>query len=123
MRARIRLGNESFEAEFFNTPTAKAVAEVLPLEASFQTWGDEFYFSVPMDPQPLEEGAGVEMDEGDIAYWPEGNALAIFFGPTPASNGSRPVAFSAVNRVGRLKGDPRRLRDLATSPTLRIEGI
>jgi hypothetical protein len=123
MRARICLGSEVFDAELFDTPTGRAVAEVLPLETQFQTWGDEFYFSVPMDPQPLEADAGVEMRVGDIAYWPEGNALAIFFGPTPASRGAEPVAYGPVNRVGRIGGDPERLREMAASPTLRIEPV
>jgi hypothetical protein len=42
---------------------------------------------------------------GDIAYWPPGNAFCIFFGPTPASNGSEIRPASAVNVVGRIEGD------------------
>jgi len=121
MKVRIRVGEETLEGELFDTPAGKAVMEILPLETTFQTWGEEFYFSVPMHPLPLEEGAGVEMSIGDIAYWPEGNALAIFFGPTPASAGPEPVAFSPVNRVGRISGDAVNLRRSGASPTLRME--
>jgi len=74
-----------------------------------------------MHPLPLEEDAGVEMQVGDIAYWPEGNALAIFFGPTPVSPGAEPVAFSPVIRVGRFEGGPEAFRRSAGAPTLRIE--
>jgi uncharacterized protein len=121
MRITIRIGEEVFEAELFDSPAGKAVSEVLPFETSFQTWGDEFYFSVPMHPPAPETGGGVEMQVGDIAYWPEGNALAIFFGPTPASRGQQPVAISPVHRIGRITGDPGRLRRTAGAPTLRIE--
>ncbi len=109
------------EAEIFDTASGRALAEVLPLEVPFQTWGDEFYFSVPMHPLPLEPDARTEMEAGDIAYWPEGNAVAIFFGPTPASEGERPVAYGPVNRIGRFSGKPDRLRQVAAAPTLRIE--
>jgi len=120
-RVRITVGDEVLEGEIYDTPSGRAVAEILPLETSFSTWGDEFYFSIPMQPLPLEAGAGVQMDVGDIGYWPEGNALAIFFGPTPASSGPEPVAFSPVNRVGRIPKDAERLRDAAAAATVRIE--
>jgi hypothetical protein len=121
MRIRLRIGTEVIHGELFDSPAGRAVAEVLPLETSFNTWGDEFYLSVPMHPLPLEEDAGVEMQVGDIAYWPEGNALAIFFGPTPVSPGADPVAFSPVIRVGRFAGDPEAFRRSAGAPTMRIE--
>ena len=121
MRIRIIAGEQILEAEVYDTPSGRAVAEILPLETSFHTWGDEFYFSVPMHPLPLEEGATMALKVGDIAYWPEGNALAIFFGATPASTGPDPVAFSPVNRVGRILAGAERLRDAAGAPTLRIE--
>jgi len=120
-RVRIIVGDEVLEGEIYDTPSGRAVAEILPLETSFNTWGDEFYFSIPMQPLPLEAGAGVEMEVGDIGYWPEGNALAIFYGPTPASAGSRPVAYSPVNRVGKILKDAERLGNAVAAATVRIE--
>jgi hypothetical protein len=121
MRIRLLVGSEVIDGELFDSPAGRAVAEVLPLETTFNTWGDEFYLSVPMHSLPPEEDAGVEMQVGDIAYWPEGNALAIFFGPTPISPGAEPVAFSPVIRVGRFEGDPSAFRRSAGAPTIRIE--
>jgi len=121
MRARVVIGELALDAEIYDTPSGRAVAEILPLEASFNTWGDEFYFSVPMQPLPQEKNASTRMQVGDIGYWPEGNALAIFFGPTPASSGQEPVAYSPVNRVGRVLGDARRLQNAAGAATVRIE--
>jgi len=120
-RVRIIVGDEVLEGQIDDTPAGRAVAEILPLETPFSTWGDEFTFSIPMQPLPLEAGGHVEMDVGDIAYWPEGNALAIFFGTTPASTGPRPVASSPVNRVGRILRDAHRLGNAAAAATIRIE--
>ncbi len=42
---------------------------------------------------------------GELGYWPVGKAFCIFFGPTPASSGTAPVAASPVNILGRIIGD------------------
>jgi hypothetical protein len=106
---KIDLGNLSLEAEFFDTPCARAIVDVLPLEARPNEWGDEFYFEVPVS-LPLDGTATIKVKAGDIGYWPPGNCLAIFFGPTPMSTGSDPVPASEVNLVGRIKGDATLLR-------------
>jgi hypothetical protein len=121
MKVRIRVGEEVFDGEIFDTPTGRAVAEILPVETPFQTWGDEFSFSVPMNPQPLEEPVGEGMMAGDIGYWPGENSLSIFLNPTPEKCGTQPFASAPVNRIGHISGQPARLRRAAGSPTLRIE--
>ena len=47
---------------------------------------------------------------GDLAFWPPGNALCIFYGPTPASRGDEIRAASGVEVVGRITGDATLLR-------------
>jgi hypothetical protein len=69
-------------------------------------WGDEIYFEVPVKSK-LENGRKV-LKAGDVAYWPNGQALCVFYGPTPISSGPDPEAISEVSPVGRLVGDPRR---------------
>jgi hypothetical protein len=61
------------------------------------------------------------MEVGELAVWPTGNALCIFFGPTPASKGDEPRAVSPVNPVGRLLDNPEDLRKLGDSIHVRIE--
>ena len=92
------------DAEFFDTPCARAIAGALPIIAAPNEWGDEFYFEIPVA-EPLDDTATTAVKVGDIGYWPPGNALAIFFGPTPMSKGSDPVPASAVNIVGVINGD------------------
>jgi hypothetical protein len=85
--------------------TVEAIVRALPVEATAERWGDEVYFAIPVRAQPENQVETVA--KGDIGYWPPGNALCIFFGPTPASRHPgeiRPA--SAVNPVGRVVGDP-----------------
>lgn len=108
-RIRITAGKVSIEGELIDTPCGKAISALLPIRTPFNVWGDEFYFSVPLD-HPLDDTATRQVSIGDIGYWPPGPALAIFFGPTPMSTGDNPVPASEVNLVGRLFGDAAVLR-------------
>lgn len=81
--------------------TRRALAEAFPLEGRAARWGDELYFDVPVE-VGAETSARAEVEPGTVAYWPQGPALCLFWGPTPASTGSAPRAASPVNVVGRL---------------------
>jgi hypothetical protein len=119
---RIHIGTLQLDATLDDTPCARAIAGVLPLRAQVQEWGDEFYFSVPLA-LGTDGTATMEVEAGDIGFWPPGQAVAIFFGPTPLSAGDRPVPASAVNLVGRVKGDPRLLKAAKGRSEIRIERI
>ena len=84
--------------------TAQAIWDALPLEARASTWGDEIYFSIPVDAEP--ENPREVVERGDLGYWPPGSAFCIFFGPTPASRGGEIRPASPVNVFGRILGDP-----------------
>jgi len=103
MRIKVTVGDIVLEGELFDTPCAREIFKLLPLEAEAKEWGDEFYFEIPLR-WPLDETATKEVKVGDLGYWPPGHALAIFFGPTPLSRSGDPVPASEVNLVGRLKG-------------------
>jgi len=81
--------------------TRRALADALPVEGQAARWGDELYFDVPVD-VALEPNARAEVEPGTVAYWPQGSALCLFWGPTPASSGAEPRAASPVNVVARL---------------------
>ena len=101
------------------TPTADAVWSALPLRGTAQRWGEEVYFEIALA-LPLEAGARSEVAVGDLGYWPEGPAIALFFGPTPASTGAEPVAASPVNVFGRITGDAARLSRVRMGGKVRL---
>jgi hypothetical protein len=119
---KIIIGDITLEGELFDTPCAKAVADALPIETRPNEWGDEFYFEIPVK-MPLDETATTKVAVGDIGYWPPGNALAIFFGPTPISRGAEPVPASEVNLVGKIRGDSALLRKAKGVMKIRIEKV
>ncbi len=117
---KILIGKTSLKAELFDTLCAKEIINSLPIEARPNEWGDEFYFPIPVK-LPLDDSATAKVNIGDIGYWPTGNALAIFFGPTPMSIGNDPVPASEVNLVGRIIDDATLLRKEKGALTIRIE--
>lgn len=104
MKIKIISGDVSAVAELKNTETAKTVYKILPIEVSANRWGDEIYFPIPASIE-AEPDAHEIVNEGDVAYWPEGSCFCIFWGKTPASKGSEIRAVSKVNVFGRIKGD------------------
>lgn len=117
---KITAGSVSLTAELDDTPLAKTVAAKLPIETTPSEWGDEFYFGIPVR-SGLDETATQKVKVGDIGFWPPGNAMAIFFGPTPMSSGTDPVPASAVCLLGRITGDATLLRKASGARTIRIE--
>ena len=71
----------------------------------------------------MEEGPEARelMEVGEVAIWPPGSALCIFFGPTPASTGEEPRAASKVNPIGRISSGAEALKKLGPSIRLRVE--
>ena len=84
------------------TTTASKVLEILPITANVNLWGDEIYFSIPVEVGV--ENAQETVNLGDIAYWPQGKAMCIFFGKTPISEGDEIRPISPVNVIGRIEG-------------------
>ena len=81
--------------------TFQAIIENLPVEINITKWGDELY-TERTQISANEEDARREVDYLDVAYWPEGNALCLFYGPTPISRDGQILAYSPVNIVGRI---------------------
>jgi hypothetical protein len=88
-----------------NPRTVEAILRALPLKGVASRWGDEVYFKVPV--RVGEENPQEVVEVGDVAYWPPGEAICIFSGPTPISRGPEPRAYSPVNVFGKVRGDPR----------------
>jgi hypothetical protein len=116
---RISAGPVRAIAELADTSTAQAILDTLPITGSASTWGDEIYFAIPVDAD--EDDARAVVDVGDLAYWPPGSAFCIFFGPTPASQGSEIRPASPVNVVGRIEGDATIFRQVRDGTPVLIE--
>jgi len=101
---RIMLEDGELSASLDDSPSANAIADVLPFEGTASRWGDEIYFTIPVQ---VEEAADARQDMGmgELGYWPVGAAFCIFFGPTPVSEGSTPRAYSNVNPFGCIDAD------------------
>jgi len=116
---RIKAGGVEAIAELNDSKTADAIWEALPITARGSTWGDEIYFGIPV--YVGEENGKEVVELGDIAYWPPGSAFCIFFGPTPASRGSEIRPASAVNVVGRVKGDAKVFKSVRSGEQVILE--
>ncbi len=112
MRFSLRFGGGLRVEVELDEEVGRRLLDHVPFTSVANRWGDEVYFELPLDLGL--RGERVEMEVGEVAYWPEGNSLCIFFGPTPVSREGEPRAYSPVRPVGRVVGDPlvlKRVRD------------
>jgi len=109
----------SLPAIIYDSPTARAIWDALPILASVNTWGDEIYFDIKLK-IPLESDARAQVAVGELGYWPEGRAFCIFFGPTPVSSDDQPVAASPVNIFGRVEGDATQFKSVRDGEEITI---
>jgi hypothetical protein len=121
-RIRIVAGPVRLEAELKSNKTAEEVYAALPIETSFNTWGEEFYFKIP-GVKDHRETATTQVKVGDVAFWGAGGMLAIFFGRTPMSMGADPIPADRVNVIGRILGDATRLKDAFDATRIRLERL
>ena len=82
-------------------------------------WGDEFYGSLAQKVAYSGDTLQDVFEIGDVALWPDGNALCIFFGPTPASRGSEPRMASPGVALGKIVGDA----SARTHPVMSSDGL
>ena len=108
-------------SEAINPQTADAIYKALPIKAQVATWGEEIYFPIMIKGE-MENPQQV-VEKGDIGYWPSGDALCIFFGPTPASVGNEIRPASSVNVVGRILGGIEALKKVKDDDEIVIDKV
>lgn len=90
-----------------NPKTCQVIWDALPFEVKLSRWGEELYGDCPVSIP--SENSQTECDVGDVGYWISGQGFCIFWGPTPASSGEKPVAASPVNIFAKIEGDAKKI--------------
>ena len=119
MRIRFDFGAFALDAELLDTPTAKAIAAALPFQSAAMVWGEEVYFDVPVRVKREPEARAV-VTPGQIAYWPEGPAIAIGFGRTPISKGDECRLASPCNIFAKALGDLKALKRVRAGAAIKV---
>ncbi len=118
----VRGEEAELKVELGEAPTAEEIWDRVPLEARANLWGDEIYFAIPVSVGPEPE-ARETVEVGDVGYWPQGDALCLFFGPTPASVDEKPRAASPVTVVGKITEGLDSAKLVGSGETLKVEGV
>lgn len=118
-RVRIKWPRGELFAQLTDTPTAAAVINALPAQSRASTWGEEVYFSLPVDAK-LEHDAREVVEPGTVCFWVQGSSLALPYGPTPASRGGECRLVTRVNILGKLEGDPRALSSVRDGDVIEV---
>ena len=119
-RIMLKTGSEKLQAELNDSPVAEKLLKTLPAKIRMSRWGDEYYGDCGID-APLDDTARDILKVGDLAFWPPGSALCIFFGPTPASTDGRPKAASDVVPIGKITAGVELLKKLGGSITIELQ--
>jgi hypothetical protein len=106
------------DADLNDSSTAQKIWDALPIEGRVNTWGDEIYFSIPVNVG--SENPKAVVSEGDLGYWPPGKAFCIFFGLTPASQADEIRPASPVNIFGKILGDPKAFKKVSSGAKIII---
>ena len=116
----ITAGDIAIRVKTLDTPTAAAIVSACPINSSANTWGDEVYFSTPVS-VAREADAKAVVQAGELAYWPDGDTIAIGFGPTPISQGEEIRLASPCNIWGRALDDVKALSAVRNGATVTVE--
>ena len=115
-----QIGTVNIVAKPRNTPTAEAITAALPIESSAQTWGEEVYFATGVA-ATLEADARAIVEAGEIAFWVEGQCIAIGFGPTPISHSDEIRLAARTNIWADAIDDVRLLKSVSSGETIKVD--
>jgi hypothetical protein len=106
------LGEAEGEIVRFLAPrTIDTIFRKLPVEGRAALWKEEVYFEIPV--KIGEEKAKTKVETGDIAFWPMGSALCVFYGQ------SQP--YSSVNVLGKITKNLEIFSQVKSGATIKVE--
>ena len=104
-KVHVDLGSTILELELdedLAPNTVRSILDSLPITIPIHVWGEELYTDpIPMDASSENPKDLVELY--DVAFWPPGNAICMFFGPTPIGKKGEIKPYSQVNVIGKIK--------------------
>lgn len=121
-RLLLTIAGIEIRAELFDTPTARALYDAAPFESRAHTWGEEVWFDTPVSPR-READARAVVTAGELAFWVEGSAIAIGFGPTPISRGDEIRLAAPTNIWGRALDDVTALAVVRDGDLVRVDHV
>jgi len=101
---RVRICRREWIVELNQTGTASRVYRSCPLEGEAEVWGEEVYFSVPVEHDP-KDPLSHYVCRGEVGFWPPGRAICLFFGATPESPEGTIRPDGPVIVIGRVVSD------------------
>jgi len=121
-KIRIIVGEIKVLAELNTTKVADLIWNLLPLRSTFNFWGDEIYFPIPVKEKSMEKPVD-SVQIGDLGYWPEGHCFCIFYGPTPISSAGQIKPASSVEIIGRIIENPKVLKKAGGDAKIVVEKV
>ena len=82
--------------------TVRSILDSLPIVIPIHVWGEELYTD-PIQVKVPSENSSDLVELYDVAFWPPGNAICLFFGPTPIGKKGEIKPYSPVNVIGKIK--------------------
>lgn len=100
----VQFDDKSITLELDDSDSPKTVESFLnslPFDATLNVWGEEIYTSS----SPINvglENAKSPVNLNDVAYWPTGKAICLFYGETPMGKKGEITPASPVNVIGKI---------------------